>query len=247
MTAPVMRGTVAHYMKIEQGSDEWLAARCGLLTASVTKHLLTGKFAIASNDKERMLLWELLAQRITGRVDDNFQSWDMIRGHEEEVRARDLYAATYAEVQQCGFITNDEWGFTLGFSPDGLLKGKGFLECKSRKAKLQIKHIVERASQDMIDDDHMVQIQTGLLVSKREWADVISFSNGMPMSTVRVEPIDAIQDAILAAAEAFEKRLADARKIYDDALLSDARLLPTEYIEREIPGDDEIDAPEGDE
>ena len=68
----------------------------------------------------------------------------MLRGIEDEVEARILYAAQYAPVQDMGFITNDRWGFTLGFSPDGLIGDDGFLECKSRRQKFQVQTIIEK-------------------------------------------------------------------------------------------------------
>ena len=58
--------TITIHESVEQGSDEWLALRCGLITASEMKLLLTlAKLAIADNDKVRAHVWELLAQRVT--------------------------------------------------------------------------------------------------------------------------------------------------------------------------------------
>jgi hypothetical protein len=51
----------------------------------------------------------------------------------------------------------------------------------------------------------MAQIQTGLLVSERDWCDFISYSGGMPLWRKRVEPITGWSLAILSAVEAFEE------------------------------------------
>lgn len=248
MTGIIQRSTARFYIGIEQGSDEWLEVRRGMLTGSVMKNLLTKGFKPSTGAMVDTLLYQLLAERISGRVDDNYQSWDMIRGHTEEIEARDLYATTYAPVQQCGFVTNDKWGFTLGFSPDGLLRGGGFLEAKSRKQKLQIRAIVESISQDQIDAEFQVQVQTGLLVMERQWCDHISYSNGLPMAVVRVGPDRDIQEAILSAAESLEKRMTAARAVYDAAVSdADKRMVLTEWKEYARPGDDEIEGSEDDE
>lgn len=220
--------SIVYYPDLIQGSDEWLKARLGLLTASQGKHIVTPTLKPASNDKERALMWELLAQRITGYIEPQYWNDDMLRGQEDEVEAIMLYDKTYAQTQAMGFITNDKWGFTLGYSPDGLVGDDGLVECKSRNQKLQIKTIVDYVSADSIDPDFMIQCQMGLLVSERKWIDLISYCGGLPMVTVRVYPIEAIQDAILIAATDFENRLQDAMNNYKKVLASSARMIATE-------------------
>ena len=83
--------------------------------------------------------------------------------------------------------------------------------------------------------EYMLQVQTGLMVAEREWCDLISYSGGLPMATVRVWPDEAIQLAILDAAAAFEQRLSDKLAAYEAAITSAARLIPTERkIEAEM-------------
>ncbi len=218
-----------HYHRtLIQGSEEWYAARCGLLTASEMKLIVTPTLKIASNDKERAHLYELLAQRITRYVEPSYVNDDMLRGQEEEIYARATYAEHYADVEEVGFITNDRWGFTLGYSPDGLIGNDGLLECKSRRQKFQVATIIDRA----MPDDYLIQVQTGLLVAERKWLDFVSYCGGMPMATIRVFPIKEVQDAILTAAAAFEQRLAEKMAQYTDELLSGARLIPTERREQ---------------
>jgi len=56
---------ITYHPEVDQGSEEWLAMRCGLLTASEMKLILTPTLKIANNDKTRAHVWELAAQRIT--------------------------------------------------------------------------------------------------------------------------------------------------------------------------------------
>jgi hypothetical protein len=219
---------VSYYSDIVQGSDEWLAARCGLLTASEMKLIVTPTLKPASNDKERAHLYELLAQRITKHVEPHYISDDMLRGQEDEIEARFEYEKAYGKVLEVGFITSDKWGFTIGYSPDGLVGSVGLLECKSRAQKHQIRTLVDYVSADTIDPDFMLQCQTGLLVTERKWIDLVSYCGGLHMATVRVFPDAKIQEAIIEAATAFESRLNAAYEKYQSLLASDKRLIPTE-------------------
>jgi hypothetical protein len=215
-----------------QGSDEWLAARCGLLTASEMKSILTPTLKIANNDKERAHLYELLAQRITRYVEPHYVGDDMLRGHADEVDARNLYAERYAPVQEVGFITNSRWGFTIGYSPDGLVGSEGQIEVKSRRQKYQAQTIIEHVGIDgstTAPAEYLIQLQTGLLVSERQWVDFISYCGGMPMAVIRLHPDPVMQDAIVEAATAFEARMAEKLEQYRAAQFDPAaRLTHTE-------------------
>ena len=219
---------ITYHQELVQGSLEWHAARCGILTASEMNRIVTPTLKPASNDKERTHLYELLAQRITRYVEPQYVSDDMLRGHEDEVLAVDLYAKTYAPVTLMGFITNDKWGFTLGYSPDALVGADGQVECKSRSQKYQVRTLVDHVSADTIDPDFCIQCQTGLLVSERKWCDLVSYCGGLPMATVRVYPDAVVQAAIIEAAAAFEKRLAAAHEKFRRVTAGGSRLIPTE-------------------
>lgn len=223
--------TIKHHPELVQGSEEWHAARCGLLTASEMKLILTPTLKVASNDKERAHLFELLAQRITRYVEPAYVGYDMLRGQDEEIEARAAYEKAYAPVTTVGFITNDGWGFTLGYSPDGLVGDDGLLECKSRRAKFQVQTLTDMT----VPEEFMLQLQTGLLVSGRKWIDFCSYCGGLPMVTMRVLPDAQIQAAIVSAAASFEARLHEKHLTYSATLASKARLIPTERkIEQEM-------------
>lgn len=217
------------YEDLLQGSDEWLQARCGLLTASEIKLIMTPTLKPASNDKERAHLYELLAQRVTGYVEPGYQGANMVRGHEDEVYARIEYHEHFAPVAECGFVTNDKWGFTLGYSPDGVVGDVGLIECKSRMQKYQVRTILDGE----VPDEYILQIQTGMLVAEREWCDFISYCGGMPMVTIRVYPDERIQSAIIDAASAFEDRLSVKIAMYHKELKAE-RPLPFIQTERRI-------------
>ena len=229
-----MKSPITYHDAFDQGSQQWLDARCGLLTASEMKLIVTPTLKIASNDKERAHLWELLAQRITGYVEPSYISDDMLRGREDELRARQLYHERIAPVTQCGFITNSRHGFTLGYSPDGLVGEHGQIEAKSRRQKFQIETLVDHVPAQTCPPDFLMQCQTGLIVTERQWLDFVSYCGGLPMVVIRVYPDPVVQAAILQAAAAFEERMAKRLAEYHEALASDARLFATERVEREL-------------
>lgn len=227
--------TITYHDDLIQGSEEWHQARCGLITASEMKLILTPTLKAANNDKTRAHVWELAAQRITGYVEPTYIGEAMLRGHEDEILARALYSEHFAPVTECGFVTNDEWGFTLGASPDGLVGADGLIECKSRIQKYQVQAIVEHWRDGTTPDEFTLQVQTLLLVTERRWCDLISYSGGLPMIPMRCEASPEIQAAIVDACDAFEARVAEAVRDYHAALSADKRLIPTERrIEEEM-------------
>ena len=221
---------IKYYYDIQQGTPEWHELRRGVLTSTAIKTLITPTGKLADNDKTRAHVYEVSAQRITGRTEDTYLSFDMMRGHTEEILARELYARHYASVTECGFITNDSLGFLVGYSPDGLVGEDGLIEIKSAKAKIQ----VQRITDGVIPTEHYAQVQTGLWVTGRKWCDFISYSNGMKMMVVRVNSDPDYHALIEQAAKAFEAKVAEVIIAYD--LNSDGMIM-ADYIE---PITDEI-------
>lgn len=224
--------TIEYHDAVEQGSDEWLAIRCGLLTASEMKLIITPKYKVANNAKTKTHALELLAQRINNYTEPSYVSDAMLRGHEDEITAREVYSDKYQDATETGFITNDKWGFTLGYSPDGLVGSDGLIEIKSRCQKYQVQTITDWC----VPEEHDIQVQTALLVSEREWIDYIQYCGGMPMCVIRVYPDLDKQEAIIEAARNFEESIEEKHLEYRDRLKDKAEYLTkTERtIEEEI-------------
>jgi hypothetical protein len=260
------------YNDIEQGTDEWYAARCGIVTASVVGQLITKGspdaiavpcprcqahaneacistarkvptpiktihdersavastlppvYRVAVNDTSRALTATLVAERITGHVEPVRPSRDMERGTLDEPYARDKYSEHYAPAAQIGFMVRDDWGFRLGYSPDGVVGDDGLIEIKSRAQKKHLATILA----DQVPAENMAQCQAGLLVSGREWIDYVSYCGGMPLWTKRVTPDPRWFTAIIEAGEAFEANAAEMFERYTEAT---AGLPPTERID----------------
>lgn len=194
--------TITTLPDLVQGTEEWHEQRRGIITASVVGKLVTPKtIKAAENVETRALAAQLVAERITGWTDATYVSDDMWQGTLDEPVARAVYAEHFAPVTEVGFMVRDDWGFSIGYSPDGLVGDDGLIECKSRRPKIHLAHILAGE----VPSENMAQIQAGLLVSDRQWCDYISFCGGMPLWVKRVTPDPRWHAAIVEAVEKFEK------------------------------------------
>ena len=197
---------IKYYNELVQGTDEWLLARAGIVTASVVKDLFTAGMKIADNQTVRNLSYKLAAERITNFVEETGNFWQMERGHLEETIARHIYSENYYTVEECGFITKEfDNGIVIGYSPDGIIKEDGLIEIKSRINKLQIETVITKTT----PSEYICQIQTALLVTDREWIDFVSYSNGMPLYVERHFKNEEVQEIIINAVNLFEARVVE--------------------------------------
>lgn len=221
--------TIKFYHDLQQGSQEWFDVRTGIITASQVKLILSKKLAKVNNEKSRAHVHEIAAQRAMENIEETFDTWAMQRGKIEEIYAKDLYSKNYAQVKDCGFITNDKLGFLMGCSPDALVIGKKEgLEVKSRNQKLQMKVI----SEDEVPEDDMLQVQSSLYVSEFDVWNYISYSNGMPMYVKRVLPDPIYFKAIEETALDFEAKTKKTLADYNENV-EKLRLIHTERKDHE--------------
>lgn len=207
--------TLAILPDLIQGSDEWHTARCGIVTASIVGKLLTATLKVAENEGSRGVALTLAAERLTGYVDDTYSGFHMERGHEDEPYARDAYSEHVAPVVEIGFMVRDDWGYRIGYSPDGLVGVNGQIEVKSRLQKIHLRTILE----DRVPAENYAQIQCGLLVSGRDWCDYVSYCGGMPLWTKRVYPDPLWHEAIVAAVRQCEADIAQIVGRYPAAVV----------------------------
>lgn len=215
------------YDDVPQGGDEWLALRCGILTASEISKILTAKtLKSAANDHSRALVMEKAAQRITGEIEPSFFSDDMMRGVELEPVAREYYRQVEPEAREVGFITRDMGGFVIGCSPDALVGAVGGWETKCPRQKEHVRTVISGE----VPEQYVLQVQYSLLVTGREWWDFSSFYAGLDMPVIRVEPDLRMHDVIRDAVEQFEETVQSAIKAWTSRCERGMRMIPTEKI-----------------
>lgn len=153
----------------EQGTEEWLAARCGIPTATGISNIVTptGK----KSGSYLPYLAELIAESIEG-LKENYKSEDMARGNELEPFARAAYEfETGNRVIQVGgvYLNADK---DLMISPDGLIPNlrKG-LEIKCPQMKTHIKYLLQGG----VPQEYLIQVQSALWVTGYETWDFVSY------------------------------------------------------------------------
>lgn len=209
-------------LDMEQRSEAWYAARCGIVTASVVGKLVTPKtIKPAANDDSRALITHLAAERITGIVEETWTSRDMERGILAEPFARDLYSKHYGKAVECGFMvrnfgqrTPDRPEFVIGYSPDGVVGDDGLIEIKAPRPKAHVSTVVAGE----VPPEYMAQMQTGLLVSGRAWCDFVPYVSGLPLWRKRIEPDARWFVAIKDAVEQAEEAIRDVVAKYEQAV-----------------------------
>lgn len=160
---------------IVQGSPEWLAARCGRVTASRTSDLMartkTGWGATRAN-----YMAELIAERLTGTPATFFVNDAMRWGTEQEPYARDAYAQAFqVEVWETGFVDHPEISMT-GASPDGLIGDDGLIEIKCPNTATHLDTLLGSS----IADKYMLQMQFQMACTGRQWCDFASYDPRLP-------------------------------------------------------------------
>ena len=183
----------------EQGSSEWLQLRCGIVTASTMRNLVTASGKPADNDTSRGFVRTLATERIIGVPEFTYPTRPMQRGNLLEPFARDLYAEHYAPVTEVGFIRLDTERYALGFSPDGLVAHDGLVEFKAPGPKEHLRTILA----DEVPTVYKWQVQVGLFTTGRSWIDFCSYCPGMQFYRKRVYPdkesFEVIESAVTNA------------------------------------------------
>lgn len=204
--------TLTIYDQLEQGTDEWLEARRGIVTASTVGQLITDKTVKpANNDRARGLHATLIAERITGHVEPVIPNRAMTRGTLLEDEARRLYSETTEQpVDEIGFARLETPTYILGASPDLLVGDAGGGEIKCPLPKTHIQTVLSGS----IPAYNRAQVQANLHVTGRDWWDFISYLPGEPLFIIRDYPDSRWQAAIQEAAEQFEEAAAIATGKY---------------------------------
>lgn len=181
----------------EQNSPEWIAARCGVVTASRFKDIL----AKGEGRMRTRYLHDLAAEICRGwPEDDGYSNTHMERGHAMEDEARRIYALlTDNEPQRVGFIKDGR----IGCSPDSLIGDDGGLEIKSALGHIQI----ERLKRGALPGEHAAQVQGSMWVTGRAWWDYCSYAADLPPLVLHIKRDEAYIAQLSKAVEAFVEEL----------------------------------------
>jgi exodeoxyribonuclease (lambda-induced) len=162
------------YIDAPQGSEAWLQARVGKITASRYKDArdrnkpAKGEAIGKPGAKCTAYAAQVAVERIAGHsIEKVFQNWQMREGQEQEPHARNAYdVETGHVVQEVGAITTDDDLFL--YSPDGLIGDDGLLEVKT----LLSADVICKVVGDGDLSAYMDQCMGGLWLTGRKWIDL---------------------------------------------------------------------------
>ena len=207
------------YITAPQGSDDWLQARVGKITASRYKdardRLKPAKGEARGKPSAKCIGYaaQVAVERIAGRpIDKVFQNWQMREGQEQEPHARNAYdVETGNVVQEIGSIVTDDDLFL--YSPDGLIGDDGLLEIKT----LLSGDVILRVIGDGDLSEYMDQCMGGLWITGRKWIDLVLWAPalepiGRALTIHRIERDDDAIEALEADLIEFSVMVQEAER-----------------------------------
>lgn len=160
---------------MNQGSPEWLQARCGLVTASRVADVLA-QIKSGEAASRRDYRAQLVAERISGRPTESFTNAAMQWGTDNEPIARASYELERdISVDQVGIVIHPEI-VLAGASPDGLVGDDGLVEIKCPNTATHI----EYALSGKPPAKYQPQMLWQMACTGRKWCDFVSFDPRMP-------------------------------------------------------------------
>lgn len=162
-------------MAILQGTPEWFEQRRGKVTASRIADIMARTKSGYSTSRQNYLM-QLLCERLTGKVEETYQSEAMRRGNDLEPEARNWYQLETGEiVEQVSFIDHPTIP-QAGASPDGLVGDEGLIEIKCPNTATHIETLRSKKPSDR----YYKQMQWQMACTGRKWCDFVSFDNRLP-------------------------------------------------------------------
>ena len=162
-------------LDVEQGSEAWLQARLGKVSASrmadVTARTRSGYGASRANYAA-----ELIVERLTGTPAERYTNAAMAWGTEKEPDAKDAYCFLRdAEIVPVGLVLHPTIAMACA-SPDGLVGDDGLIEVK---CPLSATHIDTLLS-ETIPEKYVKQMMWQMACTGRQWCDFVSFDPRLP-------------------------------------------------------------------
>ena len=188
---------------IEQGSPEWHEQRRGKATASRIADIMAKTKSGPSASRANYLA-ELVAERLTGKVADGFDTPAMRWGRECEPLARSAYEAISGEIVELVPMIDHPSIEMAGASPDGMVGDQGLVEIKCPNTATHINTILS----GQVDKKYVYQMQWQMACTGRAWCDFVSFDPRLgPEMQMYVTRVERDEDAISDIASEVKKFL----------------------------------------
>jgi hypothetical protein len=186
---------------MEQRTDEWKKARCGLVGCSRLSDVLASGRSGSPSATRKNYMAELLCEQLTGISAEHFTSSAMQWGIDTEPMARAAYEATRGEfIEEVGGKKHGEisgwWG-----SPDGLIGRDGGIEIKCPNTATHLDSLLY----GKINSDYIYQMAGYVEIYERNWWDFVSYDPRLPEKysmfvkrfTKKELPIHEVKDGVI--------------------------------------------------
>ena len=202
---------------IEQGSEAWHQKRLGKVTASRIADVMA-KTKSGWGASRANYLSELVAQRLTGIVQEGYTNAAMEWGKATETEARAAYSwHVNQDVELVDFVDHPAIGQS-GASPDGLVGQSGLVEIKCPSTSTHIETLRGRS----VPGKYVHQMQWQMACTGRTFCDFASFDPRMPddmrLFVVRLNRDDDAIKALEAEVRVFlaevDATVADLVRLY---------------------------------
>jgi predicted phage-related endonuclease len=173
---------IQNALQFDQGTDAWLRAKLGVISASNISKVLAKK----GTDTRSGYLAELIGQICTGQMDElNAKALDFGKVNESAARASYEFESGN-KVEQVGFIYGP--GQRTGCSPDGMItkKNKGV----EIKVPYTSKVFIEFLTMGKIKKEYQMQCQFSLWVTGFDTWDFVNFNPRMKKNMLHFVTIE---------------------------------------------------------
>jgi putative phage-type endonuclease len=160
---------------VQQGSPEWLAARCGLVTASRISDLMA-KTKSGWGASRANYAAQLVAERLTGTVAESYTNAAMQWGRDLEPEAAAAYGFFCDQpLTTVGLVLHPTIE-QAGASPDRLVGDEGLVEIKCPQTATQIDTLLG----EKVPEKYILQMQFQMACTGRQWCDFVSYDPRLP-------------------------------------------------------------------
>lgn len=209
-------------IECQQGTQEWLETRAGVITASefetaISKLTRTSgsKKAGDPTDASDRYACDKAIERVSGKpYGIPPKAAILARGHDLEPHARMGYEARTALLAtESGIVLTDDRKF--GYSTDGFVGDDGIIEIKCPIDGLKIANMLHTGDVS----EYIHQIQGGLWLTGRKWCDFIMYvpdlaAAGNELYVKRIHRDDNFIDKMAADLLAFDNRVENYRAAF---------------------------------
>ncbi len=203
--------------EITQGSQVWFAMRLGKVTASKVADVMSKGKGSAESAGVRNYRAQLVAERLTGTVEETYTNGAMQRGTGLEPLARECYEFLKGcTVDQVAFVDHPTIPMS-GASPDGCIGEDGLVEIKCPNTATHIDYLLCGEP----PATYIKQMTWQLACTGRKWVDFVSYDPRLPedlqLFVVRFRrddgDIEEMEKAVAVFNWSVEKMIADLKAL----------------------------------